>query len=586
MIKLDPFATYLGPGPQADEPVVLVRCTLTDPAAFAPAAARLAEGTEWLRPPTADADLELAAADFLASWARALLNRQEGRIVEAGAVRDEHGVTVFLGYHHPQASLQALALGAQLLTESARLDARAAQELTDGVLKNILPTQPDFQAAILIEYARRLDLPWRRAQVWKRFWHFGQGVRGAMMFESAPMEDSHLGSLLAIDKAASKRLFAELGAPVARSVVVVEEKDLRAAIAVVGYPCVVKPLDRGRSIGVTTYVRDAAELIAAFRVAARESRTGVMIERHVEGELVRLMVMKGRLWRAIQRNRPAAGGDGRSTIAQLLEALNRSRKAGGAGHSLVGDVPADEEFHAALRAQGLTPADIPAAGRRVRLRNIPLLATGAHYEDVTAELHPETRATAEALAQRFGIVACGLDFITESPAVSCHAQGAFIEINATPGLRVPILAGVPADEVAKVTLGEKVGRVPSLLVVAPADFEAELRRRIPDDPSLGWACGASAGLGSTRLSGHAPMTHAAAEIIFGHPHVRAVVIVATAAELAKHGLPVDRCDQAIVLRDAGLPEPWRAVVRRRCGDYTETDELDRVNQAIAALPRA
>jgi D-alanine-D-alanine ligase-like ATP-grasp enzyme len=586
MIKLDHFATYLGPGPQADEPVVLVRCTLTDPAAFAPAAARLAEGTEWLRPPTADADPELAAAAFLASWARALLNRQEGRIVEAGAVRDEHGVTVFLGYHHPQASLQALALGAHLLTESARLDARAAQELTDGVLKNILPTQPDFQAAILIEYARRVGLPWRRAQVRKRFWHFGQGVRGAMMFESAPMEDSYLGAMIARDKAVSKKLFAELGAPVAASVVVVEEKNLGAAAAAVGYPCVAKPLDRGRSVGVTTYVRDAAELSAAFRTAARESRTGVMIERHVEGELVRLMVMRGRLWRAIRRNRPAAVGDGRSTIAQLLEALNRSRKAGGAGHPLVGDVPADEEFRAALRAQGLTPADIPAAGRRVRLRNIPLLATGAHYEDVTAELHPETRATAEALAQRFGIVACGLDFITEDPATSCHAQGAFLEINMTPGLRVPILAGVPADEVAKVTLGEKVGRVPSLLVVAPAHFEAELRRRIPDDPSLGWACGASAGLGSTRLSGHAPMTHAAAEIIFGHPHVRAVVIVATAAELAKHGLPADRCDQAIILADAGLPESWRAVVRRRCGDYTETDELDRVNQAIAALPRA
>lgn len=583
MIKLDHFATYLGPGPQADEPVVLVRCTLTEPAAFGPAASRLAARADGFQTPATNADAELSAAAFLATWARALLNRQEGRIIEAGAVRDESGVTIFLGYHHPQASLQALALGAHLLAESTRLDARTTKELTDDFLRRVLPSQPDFQAAILIAYARRVGLPWRRADIPGRFWRFGQGARGAMMFESAPMADSHLGSVLAKDKAASKRLFAGLGAPVAPSVVVTEEKSLAGAAAAIGYPCVAKPLDRGRSIGVTTYVRDAAELTAAFRVAARESRVGVMIERHVEGELIRLLVMRGRFWRAIRRNRPSAVGDGRSTVAQLLEALNGSRQA---GRPLSEDVPADDDFRAALRVQDLTPADIPAAGRRVRLRNIPLLATGAHYDDVTAEIHPETRAMAEALASRFGIAACGLDFITENPAASCHAQGAFLEINATPGLRVPILAGVPEDEVGQTVLGEKVGRLPSLLVVAPPDFEAELRRRLPADPTLGWACGASAGLGATRLSGRTAMSHASAEIIFGHPDAQAMVVVATAAELAKHGLPADRFDHAIVLGAAALPEDWRAVVRRRCGKYVETDDLDQVSRSITALPRA
>lgn len=583
MIQLDHFATYLGPGPQADEPVVMVRCVLTDPAAFAPAAARLAAGAEWFRPPAPEADVELTAAGFLAAWARALLNRQEGRIVEAGAFRDGAGVTAFLGYHHPQASLQALALGAHLLAGSARLDERATKELTDGFLRKVLPTQPDFQAAILIAYARRAGLPWRRAGIPGRFWRFGQGARGAMMFESAPMTDSHLGSVLAKDKSVSKQLFTGLGAPVAPGVVVTEEKALAEAAAAIGYPCVVKPLDRGRSIGVTTYVRDAAELTAAFRVAARESRVGVMIERHAEGELIRILVMRGRFWRAIRRNRPSAVGDGRSTVAQLLEALNGSRRADRPQAEVV---PADDDFRAALRVQGLTPADIPAAGRHVRLRNIPLLATGAHYDDVTAELHPETRAMAEALANRFGIAACGLDFITENPAVSCHDQGVFLEINATPGLRVPILAGVPEDEVGQTVLGGHVGRLPSLLVVAPADFEPELRRRLPADPSLGWACGASAGLGATRLSGRAASTHAAVETIFGHPGARAVVIVATAAELVKHGLPADRCDHAIILGAAGLPDDWRAVVRRRCGDCAETDDLGAVSKAIAALPRA
>ncbi len=353
----------------------------------------------------------------------------------------------------------------------------------------------------------------------------------------------------------------------------------------IGFPCVAKPLDASQSVGVTTYIRSPEALKEAFSRAAAHSRSGVIIERQIEGELLRIMVMRGRFWCAIRRGRPSIVADGRSTAGELLAAYNRSHITPDSP-SFVGPAPDDENFRAALAEQHLTPDDIPAAGRIVRLHNIPLMAAGGRYADVTDVLHPDTRDMAEGLARYFGISACALDFITPDPAQSCHRQGGFLEINSVPALRLLILGGVPEDEIGRMVLGDDVGRVPSLLLVAPAESREQIRRLLPADNTLGWASGEVAGLGSATLSGRRPTVHASTLVVLRHPLVRSVVVIATAADIQGLGLPVDRVDRAIVMPGAGLDDTWAAVVRRRSGEYQETDDPARVEQAIATLGRA
>jgi cyanophycin synthetase len=585
MPKIESLATYFGPSVYADEPVVVV--TLAEPAPPSAAIERLAAASaEWFRPPAlVDGAPVLAAAEFLAAWALALLNRPEPLLVAAGARRTAEGVRIWLGYHHPKASVHALALGARLLTEAAALtEERIRQEIAQFVEQTRL-TAPDFQAAILIRHARAVGLPWVRAVTPGRVWQFGQGARSAKFFESQPMQDSFLGLHWAKDKEATKRIFAELGAPVAPGVVLTDAKELPRAAEAVGFPCVVKPLDRGRSIGVTTYVADLPGLQEAFRIAAKESRA-VMIERHVEGEVHRLMVLRGKFWKAVRRNRPAVVGDGRQSVSALLRALNEARRRPGAIHPLVGPVPEDQDFLQTLRSQGLTPADVPAAGRRVRVRNIPLLATGADYDDITASLHPETRAMCESLADYFGIKACGLDFITEDITRSCHEAGVFLELNGSPGLRVPIIAGVSPDEVAQAVLGDKVGRVPTLLILAPSARHEQLRAMLPTVPHLGWACGALAGVGALRLSGARVNVHHGAATVLRHRQTRCAVIIADAADLRKHGLPLDRCDRAVFFDEPGLTTEWTELLRRRSDECEATADLARVKALCAELVQA
>lgn len=588
ILRLEHVMTRLGPGPGTTEPCVAVRLTLNDAAAFGPAAARVtALCSDWFHAPTDATDVPaVRAAHFLARWAHDLINRQEGRIVVAGAEADGEGALILLGFHHPAASLQALALGGRLLDDIGSLNKETVDRALREFEKKILPAHPDYQAAILIEHARRNGIPWTRLQGPNRQWRFGSGKRGTTMFESMPLADSAIGLTWAKDKQTSKRIFEELGAPVARSRVVREEKDLTKAAEAVGYPCVVKPLDRGRSVGVTTYVRDMARLQAAFRTASRETRAGVMVESHVEGELIRIIVLRGKTWRAIRRSRPSAVGDGKSSVRSLLEALNRERERTKKPGSLTTPVPEDEGLLMALREQGLRPEDVPEAGRRVRLRNIPLLAEGADYDDVTDALHPETRRMSEALADYFGIRSCGLDFLTEDPSRSCHELGAFLEINATPGLRVPLVAGVSPDELGRAVLGEQVGRIPSLLIIADPALHEELRSRLPDEPGFGWASGALAGLGRMTLSGRRPLVHLSAETVTRHPSAAAIAVLATPDEIVRHGLPGDRFDLALLTEGTELAESWLETVRRHSGALRTGCGPEDVSVACREIGRA
>ena len=588
ILRLEHVATRLGPGPGSVEPTVVVRLTLQDEAAFSQAAERLsALCARWFRPaPDTTADPAVKAARFLARWAQRLMNQLEGRIVEADGQEDGDGALILLGFHHPTASLQALALAAKLLEESAQLNREGLDRTLADFQQRILPAHPDFQAAILIEHARRHSIPWSRVQGPRRVWRYGWGVRGRMMFESMPMGDSAIGDLLSRNKEASKRVFEDLGAPVAASMAVRSEQELPKAAEAAGYPCVVKPLDRGRSVGVTAYVRNPEQLRAAFRTAAKETRTGVMVERHVEGELIRIIVLRGKFWKAIRRNRPTVLGDGKSTVRGLLQDLNRGRRERAAEGVPIGEVPGDEGLAEALREQGLTPEDVPAPGRRVRLRNIPLLAAGADYDDVTEILHPETRRMAESLAAHFGIQACGLDLMTEDPSRSCHELGAFLEINTTPGLRVPIVAGVPEDELGRAVLGEEAGRVPCLLVIAPAEKQAALREAMPDEPGFGWACGSLAGFGRVTLSGRRTLTHQSAEVLMRNPSTRAFAAVANPEEILRHGLPADRFDLALVMKGASLPEAWMRTLAANCGAVRTDASPEDVGAACREIGRA
>ena len=199
-------------------------------------------------------------------------------------------------------------------------------------------------------------------------------------------------------------------------------------------PCVVTPAQGGAGgAGVTTGVRDRRTLMRAAAQAALSSRE-LIIERQISGDHYRLLYLDGELLDAVRRPLPSVVGDGRSSVAGLIEAENGRRRRL-LGQHILKPLEIDLECESALRAKGLSLRAVPRAGERVIVRKVSNMsgeADGESVRDAIGDaLIDEGARSVRAVRARFA----GIDVITADPAVGLAASGgAIVDINATPGL--------------------------------------------------------------------------------------------------------------------------------------------------------
>ncbi len=190
---------------------------------------------------------------------------------------------------------------------------------------------------------------------------------------------------------------------------------------------VVKPVrgeqGRGISVGVTSEheMRDAIE-------RARRHCDDVLLEQHVAGEDVRIVVINRKVVAAAIRRPPEVTGTGSHTIRELIEKQSRRRAAATGGESMI---PLDAETDRCVRNEGHALDDILPNGETLRVRKAANLHTGGTIHDVTDEISETCRKAAVTAAAVLDIPVVGLDFIM--PAVDGDAY-VIIEANERPGL--------------------------------------------------------------------------------------------------------------------------------------------------------
>ena len=510
-------------------------------------------------PPSASLD-EAAVGDFLVSLARAMLSEVRGTITVGYSAREDKELILVLGYFDEQLSLEALQIAANLFLAIDKISPAQRDERLAVFWDRCQRLHPNRPAQFFIDYCQSHDIPYRQLLAHNcYFWQFGAGVRSLTFDVSSPITDNFTW---AQNKAHAKELFASVGAPTVESIVITHESQLAAAIRKIGTPCVVKPLAGNNGKGVTTCLRDLPAVVEAYRHAQEVFPGAVLLERHVEGEINRVFVVRGKFWKAIRRDRPTVVGDGASTVATLLERYNAPLEAHVRPNGLLGTVPTDSHYLASLRSQGLTPGDVPAKGRVVIVRNVATAENGSRYADVTEQVHPDTVLMSESLARYFGIDVCGLDLITEDISRSCFEQGAFIEINCAPGLMTPQRVGVSKEEVARVILGDVPARIPVVLVIADQKHHEALWQAIPREEGIGWVCGDRSGIGATELARDFKPGYLLVDRIIRNKLVVAMAIICDPASLKMDGLPVDKAELAVWYGDRLMDAPWRDVVTR------------------------
>ncbi len=560
-LRIEHLHTYVGPSIHADEPVIVTRLTM-DPELLLDAGARISRMSEgsraWFEAPSLPDELTVTdVGQYLVTWARCALTEVRGVLNVAKAVLEREGVLLIIGYHDPRVSLGALKLAGTIFCGSTTEHmASALSKLWDICRKH----HPDYQSAILMTAAHKAAIPFLRfSQL--GLYQYGWGARGRVFQESASTADSMIGNQVSTNKASCKALFRSMGVPTPMHAVIDAAFQLEKAISIVGYPCVIKPLKGSKGTAVTVCIEDLERARVAFDAAQRANAGPVMIEQFVKGDDHRLMVIGGKCVAVIRREPPVVVGDGQRTVRELMDVLNAPRSQNIVRSRYMRPVLIDDVVLECLRAQGIAPDFVPAAGRRIQLRTNANLSTGGGCIDVTAQAHPSLKAMAEQLATSMGLSTAGLDYVTPDITQSpWHSGGAFIEANSTPGLCVVIAGGGSTEHLGRMVLGEDVGRIPVSLIVAesspkPGDLDP------PRAPGSARVIGNEVHTDASVYRVNASAPWAAVRAALCNRGVHELEIFSTPAQIIAYGLPVDRLDRT-VLMNVHLPDPWREVIKR------------------------
>ncbi|MEA3190111.1 MAG: cyanophycin synthetase [Thermoplasmata archaeon] len=361
-----------------------------------------------------------------------------GLKVGFGKTRETHepGVyTVVYRYRTEEAGLEAGLAAVDLVTavlQGVPFDVKAVTEHLEALHRR-QSLGPSTNT--IVGEARRRGIPVLRLNA-SSYLQLGHGARQQRIQASLTGNTSCIGCEIADDKDRTKAILEEAGVPVPRGELVHSLEGALEAADELGYPVVVKPRVGNHGRGVSTGLRTPAELAIGF-AAAREVDAAVLVEQHLEGADFRVLVVGHRFIAAARRDPAQVVGDGRRTVAQLVEEANADPRRADGHESWLTRIEIDAESHRQLNRQGMGLESVPAAGQAVILKGTANLSTGGTATDVTNEVHPLVRRMAERVSRMVGLDIMGLDIVAPTLARPlAETRGGVVEVNAAPGLRM------------------------------------------------------------------------------------------------------------------------------------------------------
>lgn len=280
----------------------------------------------------------------------------------------------------------------------------------------------------------------------------GYGCNQKRIQATTSSRTSYFAVEIAGNKRKTKAMLHDAGVPVPIGTTVYSPTGLQDAVEELGYPLVTKPLDGNHGKGATIKIKNWEEALVGLKAAQEYSRA-VIVERYVEGDDYRLLVVNGKLIAAAKRTPAAVVGDGSSTIQQLIEQVNTDPRRGIGHEKVLTQIKADQHTIDLLAGQDLTLESVLPAGKTVYLKSTANISTGGTATDVTDLVDPYNVLLAERVAGIIGLDICGIDLLTSDIAIPLNeTRGAVIEVNAAPGFRMHISPtdGLPRNVAAPV----------------------------------------------------------------------------------------------------------------------------------------
>ena len=386
----------------------------------------------------------------------------------------------------------------------------------------------------------------------------GQGGAQRRIWTAETDRTSAIAEGISRDKDLTKQLLAAAGVPVPEGRTVESAEAAWDAAEDIGLPVVVKPSDGNHARGVSLNLKTREEVMQAF-VAAEAEGSEVIVESFIPGQEHRLLVVGGKVAAATRGEIIRVGGDGKSTIAQLIETQVNTDPRRGEEETLPLETLRvdDPVLLLLLQRQSLTPQSVLPRGQSAVVQR-----TGNMAIDVTGQVHPDIAEQMALAARVVGLDIAGIDLVVEDIAKPLAPQGgAIVEVNAGPGLLMHLKPAVgraqPVGEaiVEHLFPGHESGRVPIVGLIG--DGQSALAPRLIaallqlNGQQTALACRDGLFLGARQLQKTDARGMDAGERMLINRTVEAAVLETSARHILTEGLPYDRCQVGVVMAMPG-----------------------------------
>jgi cyanophycin synthetase len=409
--------------------------------------------------------------------------------------------------------------------------------------------------AAILRAARQQNIPTRRLNSGSLV-QLGHGAHQRRICTAETDRTSAIAEAIAQDKQLTRMLLLAVGVPVPEGRSVADVEDAWRAAEELGPPVVVKPQCGNHGRGVATNLTTREQVFHAYD-AAREEGSQIVVERFVPGADFRLLVVGPKLVAAARREPAQVLGDGRSTILQLVDEVNRDPRRSDGHATVLSYIKLDTVSLAVLTEQGYTPESVPTAGARVLIRRNGNLSTGGTAIDVTDQVHPEVAARAVEAARAVGLDIAGVDVVAADIARPLELQrGAVVEVNAGPGLRMHLepSSGQPRPVgeaiVASLFSEGETGRIP-IVAVTGVNGKTTVTRLIAHllrrpGWGIGMTCTDGTYIDGRRIETRDCSGPRSARAVLLNLNVHAAILETARGGILREGLGFDLCDVAVV----------------------------------------
>ncbi len=349
---------------------------------------------------------------------------------------------------------------------------RAAGELALRIIRHLLPTgreahdpSPfDFRTeleklihttqryalgpstAALVRAAEERDIPWIRLNEGSLV-QLGYGKYQKRIQATLTSETRQIAAEIASDKRLTHQILEQLGLPVPRQAIVYDAEEAVEEAERLGFPVVVKPLDGNHGKAVAIGLKTVDEVRGAYE-KAKGICPRVIVEACQPGNDYRILVVDGHVVAVARRVPGHVVGDGRHTVAELIDIVNSDPRRGIGHEKVLTRLVVDEQAQRLIQQAGLTLESVLPKGQAFYLRSTGNLSTGGTAIDRTDGIHEDNRTMAERAVKAIGLDVGGVDFVSPDITRSYkEVGGAIVEVNAAPGFRMHLAPteGKPRD---------------------------------------------------------------------------------------------------------------------------------------------